>query len=60
MTLPVLGLLILELRISAAELIVRNISIDLIVVQIRHICFIRKTRIGRYDRARFKDIIVDL
>ena len=57
--LAIFGFLLFKFRIAATELIIRNITIDALLMQIRHIRFIRKTRVCSDDYIVFVDVLTE-
>ena len=57
--LTVLGFLVYELGITAAEAIVRDVTVDLLLMQVLHVGFVGEACVGGHDRAGLINIIGD-
>jgi len=57
--LAVFVFLVGELRISAAELVIGDVAVDLLFVQILHVSFIGKASVGGHDGAFLVDVLGD-
>ena len=55
--LTVLGFLVCELGITASEAVVRDVTVDLMFVQVLHIGFVGEAGVGGYDRAGLIDVV---
>jgi len=57
--LTVLGFLVCELGITASEVVVRDVTVDLMFVQVLHIGFVGEAGVGGHDRAGLIDVVGD-
>lgn len=57
MPLTVLVFLLRELWITAAEAIVRDVTVDLLLMQVLHIGFVGEAGVGGHDRAGLIDVV---
>ena len=59
MPFAVLVLLVLELRVPAAELVVRHVAVDPVLVQVLHVGFVGETGVSGDHRALLVDTLGD-
>jgi len=57
MPLSVFVLLVLELRISASEFVVRYVAVDLALVQVLHVGFVGEAGVGGNDGTLLVDVL---
>jgi len=57
LALTVLFFLLGELGITAAEAVVRNVTVDLMLMQVLHVGFVGEAGVGGHDRAGLIDVV---
>ena len=56
-TFAILRLLFRESNIALSESVIRDVAVNVIVMQILHVCLIGKARIRRHDSAVCVDVV---